>query len=293
MNLLGLVAYTIRMEDNKKVFKFHARPGEDLEQWSAPTEAALEAHQVLHVLTVNVAGKVTADNPLGDEATLQVAKAREIIMQGLEAKPLRMCLNDRDNPFEMWHRLRQRHAVSNLMTKAQLQMKLNRLRYTDQPMSDFVDKLEEIFNRLQGMESPYPEEMQVAILLSVFGEKSKSSYGAIVAALQTTSGGLTWENVTARLLQEYEEKQWNKSREVTPAASKTGHALSSFTRRGSKPWNYSKKGVMEKRICHFCGEIGHFIRKYPRIKPVHRHLGGNDRQEPPRPRYVAAKSTVL
>ena len=49
--------------------------------------------------------------------------------------------------------------------------------------------------------------MQVAILLSSFGEKSKSLYGAIVAAMQTAAEDLTWESVKARLLQEYDEKQ--------------------------------------------------------------------------------------
>ena len=82
---------------------------------------------------------------------LKVAKARALIMQGLDVKPLRMCLSEKDNPFEIWKSLCEMYAVSNICTQVQLQMKLNRLRYKDQIMSDFVDQYAEIFNRVGGM----------------------------------------------------------------------------------------------------------------------------------------------
>ena len=196
------------MEDSKKFFKFHARPGEDFDLWAARTEAALEAQEVFEVVGTDVVG--AAEGALSPQTERKVAKARALIIQGLDAKPLRMCFSEKDNPFQMWKRLRERYAVSNVATQVQLQMKLNRLRYRDQEMSDFVDSFEEIFNRLEGMGSPFPERMQVAMLLSAFGDKSKSSYGPVVAAIQTAGGEhLNREDVTARLLQEYEEKQFS------------------------------------------------------------------------------------
>lgn len=127
----------------------------------------------------------------------------------------------------MWKKLRERYAVSNISTQVQLQMNLNRLCCSDKIMLDFVDQYEEIFNRLEGMGSAFPETMQVAILLSSLSEKSKSPYGAIVAAIQTAAKTLTWESVTARLLQEYDEKQWNNSSDGSKSLMQ-GHAMSSF-----------------------------------------------------------------
>ena len=54
-------------------------------------------------------------------------------------------------------------------------------------MTDFVDQFEEIFNPLERMGTPFSEEMQIVILLSSFGDKSKSAYSSVVAAMQTTS----------------------------------------------------------------------------------------------------------
>lgn len=45
------------------------------------------------------------------------------------------------------------------------------------------------------------------MLLASVGDKSKSPHGQVVSSLQTMSEKLTWESVTARLLQEFEEKQ--------------------------------------------------------------------------------------
>ena len=252
------------MKDSKKFFKFHARPGEDFDLWAARTEAALEAQEVFELVGTDVVG--AAEGALSPRTARKVAKARALIMQGLDAKPLRMCLSEKDNPFQMWKRLRERYAVSNVATQVQLQMKLNRLRYRDQEMSDFVDSFEEIFNRLEGMGSPFPERMQVAMLLSAFGDKSKYSYGPVVAAIQTAGGeNLNWEDVTARLLQEYEEKQFSHQSDSGMASPKTSHALTTVTTAGrgrSKP-HYKAFG---KRTCHCCGEVGHFIRNCPQRK---------------------------
>lgn len=93
---------------------------------------------LLDVVVLNVVG--TTEGAIPATTSLKLAKARALIMQGLDAKPLRMCIPEKDNPFEMWKRLHDRYAVSNVATRVQLQMKLNRLRYTDQIMTDFVDQ---------------------------------------------------------------------------------------------------------------------------------------------------------
>lgn len=80
------------MEDKKKLFKLHGRPGEDFELCAARTEAALASQDVLNVVTTNVVPQATAEEPLNDSLLLKVAKARALIMQGLDVKQFRMCL---------------------------------------------------------------------------------------------------------------------------------------------------------------------------------------------------------
>ena len=127
-------------------------------------------------------------------------------------------------------------------------------------MSAFIDGFEEVFNRPEGMNSPYPEQMQVALFLSSFGEKSKSPYGPVVAALQTSPQTLTWENVTARMLQEYEEKQNNK--EDSGSVSGIGSKAPMASKRG--PYDGRKK--RETRRCYNFDQRRHLAKNCHRKK---------------------------
>ena len=118
-----------------------------------------------------------------DEQKLAVTKARAMLIQGLGDKPLRLCPSERENPEKMWTRLRDRYAISNLVTRVQLHTKLSRFSYSGQPMVDYIDDFEEVFNHLSALESPVSEPMQVGMVLASFGDKSKSAYGQVVASL--------------------------------------------------------------------------------------------------------------
>lgn len=159
------------MGDSKRFFKFYSRPGEDFDLWTARTEAALASQGILEVVTTDVISSATDAMPLSPEMASKASKAGAVIMQRLDAKPLRLWLAEKDNPHKMWQRLKDRYAVCNVATQVQLQMKLNRLRYLDQQMSDYVDQFDVIFNRLKGMAASFLETLQVAIILSSFGEK--------------------------------------------------------------------------------------------------------------------------
>lgn len=56
------------------------------------------------------------------------------------------------------------------------------------------------------MESEISEDMQIAMLLDCFGDTKKSPYDHFVTSLQTINDSLSWETVTALLLQEFEEQ---------------------------------------------------------------------------------------
>lgn len=258
------------MEDSKRLHKFHGKPGEDFYLWCARTEAALGSKEVLHVVVTDVVGESVEG--LSDELKLSIAQARAIIIQGLGDKPLRLCLSDKDNPFKMWERLRDRYAVSNVVTRVQLQTRLSRLAYSDQAMSDFIDEFEECFNRLSAMECAVSEQLQVAMLLASFGDKSKSAYGQVVASMQMMEIELSWESATARLLQEYEEKLW-ASKVTSGQSGKSNHGMTialaaketeSYRHTQSRhPKGRTGSGWQERRRCYECHEVGHLARDCP------------------------------
>lgn len=164
------------MEDWKKIFKFYAKAGEDFNLWIARTQAALVAKDVGHTIQSDLMG---VEDTVSEENVKSIATACAIIIQGLGDKPLRFCLSDRENPFGMWKRLSDRCYVSNTATRVQSHAKPSKMIYSAQSMGDYVDGFEEVFNRLAVMGSNIPEDMQIAMFLSSFGDLTKSSYGNI------------------------------------------------------------------------------------------------------------------
>ena len=89
------------MEENKKVYKFDGKPGEDFQLWAARTETALRAKKVYNTVMNDVVG---ANDELAQEMQEKVDEACEIIVRGLGDKPLRMCISEKRNPHKMWNR---------------------------------------------------------------------------------------------------------------------------------------------------------------------------------------------
>lgn len=245
------------MEDSKRIYKFYEKPGEDFFLWTTRTEAALETKKVLFVVTTDVIGNGTV--ALEESAAEAVATARAMVIQGLGDKPLRMCMAQKGNPFMMWRRLHDRYAISNVTTKVQLQTKLARMTYSNQPMGDYLDGFEEVFNRLEGMESTVAEDLQVAMLLASFGDKNKSSYGHTIYSLQSGADSPSWETVTAKLLQEFEEKQW-ASTSPKGLVKQTTESAVALTASNGRSSAQTRKPKTERRRCFSCNKVDHLAR---------------------------------
>ena len=255
------------MEETKKIFKFEGEQGEDFHIWSARTEAALEAKDVLSpVLTDMVDAEDLTSVSQADR--LSIAKAKATIIQGLGNKPLRLVLPVKDNPFKMWKALKERYAVSNLVTKVQLHTKLARMEYKGQTMSEYVAGFEDIFNQLSAMGTELTQDMKIATFLASFGDKSRSSFGHVVTVLQSKDTTVSWELVSSTLLQEYEEQMWaSTAKDVT--GKRPIDSTVALTASGQKPFRgkYNSfprqafKGK-DRRKCWECGKTGHFARDH-------------------------------
>ena len=245
------------MEDSKRIYKFYGKSGEDFFLWTTRTEAALESKKVWSVVATDVIG----DGSVAvDESTAEsIATARAMIIQGLGDKPLRMCMAQKGNPCMMWRRLKERYALSNVTTKVQLQTKLARMTYSNQPMGDYIDGFEEVFNRLEGMQSAVAEDLQVAMLLASFGDKNKSSYGHAIYSLQSGADSPSWETVTAKLLQESEEKQWASS-SSRGSLKQTTESVVALTAASGRKLTQFRKQRTERRRCFSCNKVGHLAR---------------------------------
>ena len=169
------------MEYNCKIYNFDGELGEDFQLWSARAEAVLEDKQAWSPFAEVVVGN--APEPFGEDISKATAKSKATIMQGLGDNPLRVCLHERNNPYRMLKILNDRYVVVNVALTVQVQYQLSWLVYGNQKMTSFVDQFQTIFNRLAGINSAIPQDMQVANLLAISGDKSKLPFGHVVEAL--------------------------------------------------------------------------------------------------------------
>jgi gag-polypeptide of LTR copia-type len=127
-------------------------------------------------------------------------KATAIIINGIGDKPLRVVAGYMSNPKLMLQKLRERYASSNLSTRMSLMAELQSLRYKSGDMSDYVDRCSALLDRLESMDSKMPPELAIIMFMHSMNGK----YEATIAALRTLGDEkLTWEDVTTRLIEEY------------------------------------------------------------------------------------------
>lgn len=215
------------------MYRFFCKPSEDFHLWCARTEAALESNRALSMIQEDF---LAEEGELSQAEKQNVAVARSVLNQGRGDRPLRLCFSARKNPYAMWKRLQNRYAASNTAKRVQLPARLAHMVYNGESMQDYIDSFESIFNRLEAMYSPIAEDLQVALFLSSFGEKKKSTFGHVIASLQTKKEGVNWEQATSALLQEYEEHvMWAGSRRQTKPIT-IGQALTAGNRLKGRIW---------------------------------------------------------
>ena len=171
---------------------------------------------------------------------------------------LRTVASHRMNPYVMYQKLEQRYATKIAAGRVQLRTRLHRMHYeASQTMSEYINELEELFSKLESMECPISDSLQVAILLSSFGNVDESQYGPVISALQTLEN-LNWDSATARLLQDHSSHIEGYSDSAPPGVKvkQEPRALTSLARIK----------------CRNCGKHGHHART---CRALHRKGKGN------------------
>lgn len=188
-----------------------------------------------------------------------VPTARATIIQGFGDKPLRMRTAKNENPYRMWGRLNERYALSNVTSMVQLQTKRARTMYSNQSMSDYIEGFKEVFNCLEGIDSPIAETFRIAMLLALFGDKNKSLYERAIYCLQSWTNTRSWAIITSKLLQASEERQWASS-SSKGLLKETPDGSIALTAASSRKFTQSCKQKTERCRCFSCNTVGHLAR---------------------------------
>ena len=141
---------------------------------------------------------------------------------------------------------------------------------------EYVDELEDIFTKLDALDCLVIESIQVAFLLSSFGNVDDSPCGPVVSALQTLADEtLKWDTATSRLLQEY------SSRNEAPLSSPATNTKGKSEPRALKS--------LARVKCYNCIKYGHYAWpcREPRRGKKHQsrtderrvHFDPNDREK--------------
>lgn len=108
----------------------------------------------------------------------------------------------------MLTKLRERYASSKLSTRMSLIAELQGLRYKSGDMSDYVDTFAALLDGLEAMDAPVPHELAIIMFL----HSMSGHFEATVSALRTLGEDrLTWDDVTTRLVEEYNTRTHRRS----------------------------------------------------------------------------------
>ena len=202
------------MEDQVKkilIVKFNEKRDEDLYLWCTYVEAYLVSRSVMDVARDDISG-TTEDIDMVEK---KFFIAPSVIIQASEDKPVRTVMTENKKPSVMWSKFQERYDTATGSTRVQLMIKLHQMNDTTSiSISEYVDYMESLFNRLEAIDCQIQESMKEGMLFASFGDNSLSPYAPVVAALETLSDDkLTWDTATSCMLQEYDSRQIHSSLE--------------------------------------------------------------------------------
>ena len=224
--------------EDHKIQKFDGRRKDDYNLWRIRAEIALKGKGYWSLLQVKDCDSITKE------------KASAMIVNALGNSALRVCSNHVSEPMDMLATLDARYASTRATTRISVLTALYTKRYTGKSeMARYVDQFESLFSQLElmGKEHAVPESHKVGILLASMGTNSCLESSCAALRLQDCDS-LSWESVTADLIQEFKQHNSSSSEEMRKPKGNAGkHAA---RKAGKKSSNTTSE-------CDYCGEKGH------------------------------------
>ena len=213
-------------DEKLSIPKFNDDAGDSFHLWQMRMRAVFEHKGVLALVT----GQLVApsDSAAADEkaafAKLK-AKATALLILALGNRPLKAVQKHEGDPATMWTKLTSRYASKTTSTKLMLLNEVFNQKYLGgTSLADHIADLELGFTKLAAAGQDLDELLQVSALLSSLS--GLSDYESTIAAIRTMDESkATWELVTSRLIDEFNERSQTTEAEarlaLTSAASPT------------------------------------------------------------------------
>lgn len=121
------------------------------------------------------------DAELDDFAKSRLSKSRMYLIPCLRDNPLRTTAGEKRNLHKMYSKLKERYATVKKAKRVQLQTEIYPCRFDGSlAMLEYIERIELMVIRFEGMGSKINESMQVAILLKSLTSISQSPYGVVI-----------------------------------------------------------------------------------------------------------------
>jgi gag-polypeptide of LTR copia-type len=170
---------------------FDGKLSSDFHLWQLRLQAILESKSIWYVIEPTPTSVSSAEDN---------RKAAAIIINGLGDKPLRSVSAHTKEPQTMVKRLREPYASTKLSTLMSLMAELQAMRYKTGDMAEYVDEYAALRDRLEAMNAKVPSDLAIIMFLHLMDGKFE---GTSTALRTLGCDKLTWDDVTARLIEEF------------------------------------------------------------------------------------------
>lgn len=237
-------------DDVYRISKFTGKPSEDYTTWRLRAVIALKGKGFWSALQKKECAEDIKE------------KSTALIVNALGDTPLRVCSDKLDDPMGLLTLLDARYASCRTTSRVSLLTSLYTKRFNGKDhMSKYIDEFESLFGQLErmGAETKVPDSHKAPLLLASLG--THSLLESSVAALRLRDiDKLTWEAVTADLIQEWTQLK-GKDSNTQPGRKHGRHCPPSCTHpsheRFRRRQQANRSESYQSKTCDFCGANGH------------------------------------
>jgi len=149
----------------------------------------------------------------------KLIKARGLIGRLLDSNHREMYANERD-PAKLWTKLESRYAGKDQVRIWYLRGELSQVQYKDEPMIDYIGKLEKLFHQLSSASEDQSEKDKLHVLLSHL----PLQYHPFRTAISNSPdfADLTYDNVCDRLILEHQQLIGDPGKPLSGTGPSTG-----------------------------------------------------------------------